>query len=288
MRDLNHDFKQLCNRNRDGSFATQHDRESLLTLVANQLHDGGFRHLRAQGLRSKHVERLVERWHCEHISAGTFKNRMSALRWLAEKIGKQNIVARDNAAYGIAERRHVTNESKARELDRGKLDAVTDPYTAMSLRLQEAFGLRREESLKIRPQWADRGDTLHLKASWTKGGRERDVPIASETQRAVLNEAKQFAGKGSLIPGELSYRDQLNRFKAQTARAGIDRVHGLRHAYAQARYEALTGWPAPAAGGPTSKQLTPEQRAIDRAARLAISRELGHEREQVTAVYLGR
>lgn len=151
---------------------------------------------------------------------------------------------------------------------------MTDPYTAMSRRLQEAFGLRREESLKVRPQWADRGDTLHLKASWTRGGRERDIPITSETQRAVLNEARQLAGNGSLIPAELSYRDQLNRFKAQTARAGIDRVHGLRHAFAQARYEAMTGWPAPAAGGPTSKQRTPEQRAIDRAARLAISAQL--------------
>ena len=37
MRDLNHDFKNLCQRNRDGSFATQHDRESILTLIANNL-----------------------------------------------------------------------------------------------------------------------------------------------------------------------------------------------------------------------------------------------------------
>ena len=98
MRDLNHDFKNLCQRNRDGSFATQHDRESILTLIANQLDEGGFRHLRVTGVRSKHVEHLVERWHAEKISAGAFKNRMSALRWLAEKIDKQNIVARDNAA----------------------------------------------------------------------------------------------------------------------------------------------------------------------------------------------
>jgi len=65
-------------------------------------------------------------------------------------------------------------------------------------------------------------------------------------------------------------------------------VHGHRHAYAQARYRELTGWNAPAVGGPTSKTLTPEQKAIDRAARLTVSLELGHEREQVTAVYLGR
>jgi hypothetical protein len=103
-----------------------------------------------------------------------------------------------------------------------------------------------------------------------------------------LQEAKQLAGAGSLIPAEMSYRDQLNRFKAQTAQAGIDRVHGLRHHYAQARYAELTGWKAPAAGGPTAKQLSADQKVIDRQARLTISLELGHEREQITAVYLGR
>ncbi|MFZ5525307.1 MAG: phage integrase N-terminal domain-containing protein [Pseudomonadota bacterium] len=288
MRTLNRDFKLMCQRNRDGSFATQHDRERLLTMAANQLHEDGFKNLRAQGIRTKHIEHLVNRWQAEGASTGTMKNRMSALRWMAEKIGKENIVARDNAAYGIADRRFVTNESKAKELDQGKLDKVSDPYTAMSLRLQEAFGLRREESIKFQPGWADRGDMLVLKSTWTKGGKEREIPIIKETQRELLNQAKALADKGSLIPVEMSYIDQLNRFKAQTAFAGIDRVHGFRHAYAQARYAELTGWKAPAAGGPTSKQLGPEQKAIDRQARLTVSRELGHEREQITAVYIGR
>jgi len=55
----------------------------------------------------------------------------------------------------------------------------------------------------------------------------------------------------------------------------------------QDRYEKLTGWKAPAAGGPKAKTLTPEQRETDRQARLTISRELGHEREQITAAYCG-
>ena len=50
MRDLNHDFKNLCQRNRDGSLATQHDRESILSLIANQLDEDGFRHLRKRSL----------------------------------------------------------------------------------------------------------------------------------------------------------------------------------------------------------------------------------------------
>ena len=291
MQNLNHDLKILGQRNRDGSYATQHDRERILTLIGDQLREGGFHNLRATGIRTKHVDYLVARWQAEGLSAGTLKNRMAVLRWLAEKIGKDNIVARENSTYGIADRQYVTNISKARELNAAALAKVADPYTAYSLRLQEAFGLRREESIKIRPNWADRGDVLHLKPSWTKGGKERDIPILTDAQRALLDEVKQFTagqGQGSLIPADKTYKEQLNRFKAQTAQAGIDRVHGLRHAYAQTRYEQLTGWKAPAAGGPTSKQLSLEQKRIDQEARLTISLELGHYREQITALYLGR
>jgi integrase len=154
--------------------------------------------------------------------------------------------------------------------------------------LQAAFGLRREESIKIRPQWADRDDRLVLMASWTKGGREREIPISTPEQRGLLDTAKRFAGNGSLISKGMSYVQQLNRFKAQCAQAGIQHVHGHRHYYAQVRYQQLTGWACPASGGPTSKQLTPEQKRIDRDARMTITHELGHGRPQVTAIYLSR
>jgi hypothetical protein len=65
-------------------------------------------------------------------------------------------------------------------------------------------------------------------------------------------------------------------------------MHGLRHAYAEARFLELTGFPAPSAGGPSRSQLTPLQQALDEDARLAISGELGHHREGITAAYLGR
>ncbi|MPZ46291.1 MAG: integrase, partial [Betaproteobacteria bacterium] len=155
-------------------------------------------------------------------------------------------------------------------------------------KLQAAFGLRRAESIKIQPAWADRGDRLALRPSWCKGGRSREIPIRTDVQRHLLDEAKAFAGRGSLIPRESRYVDQLRRFEHQCRQASIHRVHGHRHAYAQQRYRDLTGWNAPAAGGPSLKSLTPEQKALDQEARLTISQELGHEREAVTAVYLGR
>jgi hypothetical protein len=288
MQNLNYELKQLCGRNRDGSFATQSDRERILTLVANQLRQMGFVNMRAQSLKPKHVRTLVERWASEGLSTGTLKNRMSELRWWAEKIGKANLVAKNNDVYGIADRRYVTNVTKARELTPGDLAKVTDPYTQMSLGLQAAFGLRREESLKIQPAWADRGDSLWLKDSWTKGGRAREIPIRNQVQRQLLDEAKQLTGRGSLIPAGTTYVQQLRRFEYQCDRAHIHRVHGHRHQYAQMRYQELAGWYAPAAGGPRSKELTRDQKTIDREARLTISRELGHEREQVLAIYLGR
>lgn len=65
-------------------------------------------------------------------------------------------------------------------------------------------------------------------------------------------------------------------------------MHGLRHAYARNRYGELTGWQCPAAGGTPARELTPEQREINREARLTISRELGHDGEAVVSAYIGR
>jgi hypothetical protein len=288
MHDLNYDLKQMCHRNRDGSYSKQAARERILTLVANALHKLGFRNLRATSLKPKHVEKLVAAWKAEELSSGTLKNRLAELRWWAEKVGKRNVLARSNDAYGIERRVYVTNVSKARVLKEDELSKVSDPYTRLALKLQAAFGLRKEESIKIRPAWADRGEKLLLKASWTKGGKERAIPIRNDHQRQVLEEAKKLAGKGSLIPAELKYIQQVKRFEYQCARAGINHVHGHRHRYAQERYQEMTGRDAPACGGKRSKALTAQEKAIDRAARLTISRELGHEREQITAVYLGR
>ncbi len=101
---------------------------------------------------------------------------------------------------------------------------------------------------------------LCLRASWTKGGKAHDIPIASEAQRQLPEEDKAFAGSGRLIPAERTYKQQLECFKAQTSKASIDRVHGLRHQYAKAHHLELTGWKSPTAGWRASKQLTPEQR----------------------------
>src|SRR5438552_7951060 len=122
-----------------------------------------------------------------------------------------------------------------------KLKQIPDLFIHMSLCLQALFGLRREESIKIIPAWADRGDRLVLKDSWTKGGREREIPIRTLEQRQLVDKAKELAkGKSLVAPGYATYRDYLQHFRAESARVGIHAFHGHRHFYAQARYKELT------------------------------------------------
>lgn len=286
MDDLTYTLRQLCLRNRDGSHATQADRQRSLSLAAHQLREAGFRQMRATSLKGKHVEVLLQRWQAEGLSTGTLKNRMAHLRWWAEKVGKAGILPADNTKLGIPERHYVINESKAKELG-DKLDRITDPHVRMSLRLQAAFGLRREESIKFQPRYADRGDHIAIKGSWAKGGRDRIVPITMPEQRAVLDEVHRLAGSGSLILAHKTYIQQRHVYDGQCKAAGLSNMHRLRHRYAQMRYEVLTGWKAPAAGGPDKAQLNSSQRLSDQNARQQISRELGHERLKVTLIYLG-
>ena len=145
---------------------------------------------------------------------------MSALRWWAERVGRPGVVG-TNAAHGIGERRYVTNEDRSAVLDPEKLARVTDAHVRMSLELQAAFGLRREEAIKFTPAYADRGDRVRIKASWAKGGRAREIPIWNEGQRAVLDAARRLAGGGALIPGGRNYAAHRKVYERQTEAAGL-------------------------------------------------------------------
>ena len=287
----NSDLVKLAVRHRENSYGTQRARRAIVKMIARQLSDMGFMRLKAKNLKEKHALALIERWRGEGLSAGTLKNRMGVLRWMYEKVNKSWMLSRRNGAYGIENRRYQTNVSKARELPPERLAAVKSEHVRLSLEMQRAFGLRREEAMKIQVAWADRGSYLKLKGSWTKGGRERTVPIrpGDERQRDLLERVRALTGSGSLIPEGSTYIQHLKLYENQTAAAGLDKLHGLRHAYAQERYREITGWAAPAAGGPSSDELTRDGlRDKDRAARVQISKELGHSREQISVVYLGR
>ena len=288
MHQLTYELKQLADAHREGSYATQHNRRHMLMQMGEQLVAAGYKNMHVGELKGRHVQALLAQWTAQTLSPDTIRNRLAVLRWWAAKVQKVSILPKRNAPYGLPRRQTVARTSKAREVPQEKLVQVRDRYVRMSLHLQRAFGLRREESIKIKPVQADRGDRLVLQGSWTKGGRPREIPIRTLAQREVLEAAKALAKRGALIPADKRYVEQLHRYEHWTRKAGLSHLHGLRHAYAQERFLELAGFPCPAMGGPSWGQLTPAQREADDDARVLISAELGHCRPAITAAYLGR
>lgn len=294
MKKLNYELKQLTTDNRDGSFTTQSDRHQYLQLMANQLHRLGFRNMGVSSLKRKHVWALVRHWQTEvssktgkSISNGTIKNRMAVLRWWARKVNKPNVVPSKNKELGIADRVRLPRHDKAFTLTETQKQDLPR-YLNLSIRLQEEFGLRREEAAKFNIAKAEYEKHIKLSASWTKGGRERTIPIIKESQRELLNEIREYAPKSSLIPTHMSFEQYISHRKYVLAGTDISATHGLRHNYAQQRYiELSNGLTPPRLGGPTYSKLTDQEREWDSNARTVVSNEMGHARRDITRSYLG-
>jgi site-specific recombinase XerC len=287
---LKQSIYSVLTHNRDGSFETQASRKHILYQMAGELTAGKYKLHHIQGLKQKHVQYLNSVWQSQGLSTATIKNRNAHLRWLCQKINKPQVVS-SNHKLGIKKRTYASNAiNKAIAIETIDLAKITSPYVRVQIHLQRYLGLRREESIKIKPHLADCGTHLTLQASWCKGGRARQVPIDTPEARYWLNEAKKLAKEtnNALIPDNKSYIQHRRLYDKQVNRAGIRHPHGLRHAYAQAFYERLTGFKCPKQGGPTHKKLTMEQKQIYREARSLITSHLGHCRLQIVKNYLGK
>ena len=289
MRQLVYELRQLCVHNRDGSFTTQYQRRAMLTQMGYQLIALGYRHLHVQDITRRHANKLVQVWKEQGIEHATIANRLAGLRWLCEKVNRASVMPRTNAPFGLTPRQRVATVSKAVALAEDVLRQVDDPYVQMSLRLQAAFGLRREECIKIRVWQADHGAVLALQGSWCKNGREREVPLSWPEQREVLDAAKALVRfkSHSLIPQDLQYFQQRNRYTEWARKLGLPPLHGLRHSYSQKRFAMLAGFACPVCGGPSRETMTPEQRCIDRQVRQQVSLEMGHNRLAIVGMYCG-
>lgn len=279
---------QIIKHNKDGSFKTQADRAKSLKQSINALYTAGYQLEHVKYIKQRHIKYLVDHWlNEERLGAGSIKNRMSHLRWLMQKLNKPNLIPSNNK-LNIPKRVYITNQDKSRELTAEDLAKIPDDYMQMSLQAQKLFGLRMEESLKIQPYVAERGDQLFIKGSWAKGGKDRYIPILTIEQRQWLDDCKSLVKfkNHSLIPADTSFKTYYERFRKRCTRTGIDSRHGLRHAYAQRRYQEITGMLSPIKGGLSSKEMNEEQHALDKTARLQISVELGHERSSITKIYI--
>lgn len=249
-------------------------------------------------ISQKHISKIIGIWADQGIAPATFQTRMSHLRWFAAAIGRGGMV-RDVTYYGypasLTERTYAAVTSKSFE-GNGLVAAEIilavaddDEFVACQLEGQLLFGLRTTESMLFRPDENIEGNCLVIKHG-TKGGRTRIINITTGAQRDWLVRAAVLAKateRGNLIPAGSTYKSSRNHRNYIVRKHGLTKAalgvvaHGLRAQYAEARYEAVSGTPAPTRGG----QDVPL--AQDEAARRAVSRELGHSRQGIAAAYVG-
>ena len=128
-----------------------------------------------------------------------------------------------------------------------------------------------------------------------KGGRSgafapRWISVTDEINYA-LDYARQVspAGSRNLLAPDETYiqfiRREVNPSRPLMKLQSVKGFHELRAAFACDRYEDLVGTAAPVFPRPETMDI-PDREAI-RAARQIISRELGHERLEVTNAYVG-
>jgi len=263
-----------------------------------------------RNLGQKHIHAMVQVWQKEHLAPATIQTYLSFLRGLGMWMGKHGFV-RGPAHYGLSleeyQRHEYAQRDKSWSAAGVDIDEVIervcayDRYVGASLRLINAMGLRRKESIQFRPfehvlPFSETGLPLDRKTVDRyvrikgKGGRVRFVPLDSPARLAAVDLAQGLVCNQDAYLGDPvnDLKKNLRRFDYVLEKFGITfrelgvTAHGLRHEALIEHFEALTGQPPPVRG---SGDLPAE---VDHAARQAVSELAGHSRIRSAGAYLGQ
>ncbi len=297
--------------NKTVSHKTRHERAQFLRRFFRDLKGkAGFNTVPdPRNLGQRHIQSMVAIWQRDSLAPATIQTYMSFLRGLSNWLGKAGFV-RAPAHYGLSpqevQRHEVANADKswsAKGIDAATVIAeicAFDQHVGASLRLMHTFGLRRKESVQVRPfehvqpfertglapEQQESENYLWVKG---KGGRVRWIPITSPEQQAALTFARTVVHSRASPMGNPArdLRGNLRRLDYALARFGLTRAvlgvtaHGLRHQALNDAYEAQTGVPTPVRGGGTVAM------DADRAARYKVSNLAGHARLRAAGAYVG-
>jgi integrase len=286
-------------KDKDVSSKTREDRAEFYFAFFRELRSNADLSMKVQprNLGNRHVAFMVGRWVARGLEPGTIQLFLSYLRTFAQWIGRPGMVL--SAAKYVDDPARVTRSYAARAdrswsahgvIPEAKIAEVSafDAHVGCQLSMALRFNMRVKEAIMCTPRAADVDGQLEIRRG-TKGGRQRFVPIDSAEKRAALDAAKELAGSWNANLGRpgRTLKQNLRRFRYVMQKFGITKAdlgvtaHGLRHEYANDRYQQFAGVASPVRGGP------PIDREVDRAARLRLAEELGHSRESVCAAYCG-
>jgi integrase len=252
-------------------------------------------------IRDKHITAYVQYLKDSGCSSSTIKTDLSGIRFF-HRLSGEKFNLPDNSQLNLQKRsignkdRAWTDEEIGRALTLAKTMGRTDIYYA--IQFSSSFGLRLEEVCRCTVSHlkeALQNGELYTKG---KGGQERYVPIVSLVQHSVLEDVIAYAQSKKKAKtdkvfaegfrgGTLSAKRKIQNWisnhrhkfqddirksdlslsteKNKKPKISAISFHGLRHYYAQSKYNALIN-------DPDAKQK--------------ISEELGHHRKSITNIYL--
>lgn len=295
-------LKGLYGRGHFGTVASHAQRWRQFCNWARSIHNINDACAVDQLLLDNYAADLAERVEDETLAVSYAQNLIVSANITLEALRQDKAVRIESPASWVGNRQtvrtRVPDGMDWADIDRlvARLRQKNLHRAAVIVLLCRSFGIRlREAILANQSDWhrqaRERGQ-VDIREG-TKGGRgkevERWVPVSERGQIALREAAEvrnQLGGQNLLGPDE-SFDDLVNDGEVHRARKilhefGIKGYHELRAAWACERYEEISG--ATAHILQTGKSPGQEN---DDQFRLTLARELGHDRIDVVAAYIG-
>lgn len=283
-KNLEMQINKLNKHARQGSFKTR-DRyyggvKKFCKFLAENFHAQKF-----ANISDKHIKAYVEYMQSRYLSVSTIKTNLSSIRYFHDlcpnvrnNLSGNEIYNLERRKFGGVDRTWTNKEyesivTKAFELGHNRV--------AYALQLARNEGLRIHEVFRIDRATAEKGIKTGDLTIKGKGGKIRTHIANDKTKTALINAMKDIKRGGKLFVNEgekthLVIKETQN-FIYNHRKECSDRLigdvnltfHGLRHLYAKEQYQNCI-----AAG------------MSDYDARKTVSNLLGHERDDVTRIYL--
>lgn len=235
-------------------------------------------------LSPKHLYAYVDYLQDQDYAPATIKTDLSAIRYYHDQMTQPRyLTLPDNAAFALERRsfgkvdRTWSTSEFARMVELAKRCGRMDYVTV--LHLARYVGLRIHECFRLDTAAASQAVQTGALTVKGKGGKMRTVPV-DEATRALLASMLASTARGHklFVPDDEMTDRVIKRFQAFLYRHREEArdpdtahpltCHGLRHTYAAEQFRAH------------------REKNGDRDAQYAVSRLLGHERPDVTNIYL--
>ena len=275
---------RLARHNRQGSYRTRERYYEAMSRFCRYLAEE-YHLQKLSNINGKHLTSYVLWMQDTGKSPSTIKTDLAAIRFFHDKMdGKYRLPANDELGVELEQRRFGRMDRTWSNVEFNKMlgkALAEDRYDyILAMYLARYAGLRIHEVFRIDTATAEQALRENAITVKGKGGKVRTVPINEQIAIALRKQLDRTErGHKLLVPDGVPTDLAINRlqFFIMKHRESIQEserntpltFHGLRHIFAAETYKKLVE------GG---------MRELD--AHFAVSRLLGHERADVTNIYL--